>query len=121
MISDAKSVAPDVGETVAAIEGLRAIILGEDGEVEDRGPLARPCDTPVHQCGGDARSLGGFGALTLVDLDGAVLGFVVTFDEITQLLSPPRTAALSDIPRRLPQHIHHPLTPLHLAPHPHHP
>src|SRR3546814_1963010 len=72
MISDAKSVAPDVGETVAAIEGLRAIILGEDGEVEDRGPLARPCDTPVHQCGGDARSLGGFGDIELVELDGAV-------------------------------------------------
>src|SRR3546814_16829726 len=71
MISDAKSVAPDVGETVAAIEGLRAIILGEDGEVEDRGPLARPCDTQVHPCGGDARSLAGFGDIEPVELDGA--------------------------------------------------
>src|SRR3546814_10955412 len=72
MVSDAKSVASDVGETVAAIEGLRAIILGEDGEVKDRRPLACPCDAPVHQCGGDARSLGGFGDIELVELDRAV-------------------------------------------------
>src|SRR3546814_8662355 len=47
-------------------------VCSSDLEVEDRGPLARPCDTPVHQCGGDARSLGGFGDIELVELDGAV-------------------------------------------------
>src|SRR3546814_13758517 len=72
MVSDAKSVASDVGETVAAIEGLRAIILGEDGEVEDRGPLARPGDAPVHQRRRDARSLGGFGDIELVKFDRGV-------------------------------------------------
>src|SRR3546814_16873395 len=69
MVSDAKSVASDVGETVAAIEGLRAIILGDDGEVKDRRALAFPCDAPVHQCGGDSLSLEGFGDLELVELD----------------------------------------------------
>src|SRR3546814_19365420 len=72
MVSDAKSVASDVGETVAAIEGLRAIILGEDGEVEDRGPLARPGDAPVHQRRRDARSPGGFGDIELVKFDRGV-------------------------------------------------
>src|SRR3546814_16496069 len=72
MVSDAKSVASDVGETVAAIEGLRAIILGEDGEVEDRGPPARPGDAPVHQRRRAARSLGGFGAIEMVNVDRGV-------------------------------------------------
>src|SRR3546814_17562721 len=75
MVSDAKSVASDVGETVAAIEGLRAIILGEDGEVEDRGPLARPGDAPVHQRRRDARSLGGFGDIALVKTIGSESGW----------------------------------------------
>src|SRR3546814_17530423 len=69
MIADAKSVAADVGETVAAIEGLRAVILGKNGEIEDRGPLPRPGDTPVHQRRRDARSLGGFGDIELVAFD----------------------------------------------------
>src|SRR3546814_13760934 len=47
--------------------------------------------------------------------DGAVIGFVVTFDEITQLLAAQRQAAWSDIARLIAHEINNPLTPIHLA------
>src|SRR3546814_1900220 len=47
--------------------------------------------------------------------DGAVMGFVVTFDEITQLLAAQRKAAWSDIARRIAHEIKNPLTPIQLA------
>ncbi|MEO3430109.1 PAS domain-containing sensor histidine kinase [Pelagibius sp. CAU 1746] len=46
---------------------------------------------------------------------GAIMGFVVTFDEITQLLSAQRKAAWSDIARRIAHEIKNPLTPIQLA------
>ncbi len=46
---------------------------------------------------------------------GAVMGFVVTFDEITQLLAAQRKAAWSDIARRIAHEIKNPLTPIQLA------
>ena len=47
--------------------------------------------------------------------DGAIMGFVVTFDDITQLLSAQRKAAWSDIARRIAHEIKNPLTPIQLA------
>jgi two-component system nitrogen regulation sensor histidine kinase NtrY len=47
--------------------------------------------------------------------DGAIMGFVVTFDEITQLLAAQRKAAWSDIARRIAHEIKNPLTPIQLA------
>src|SRR5690606_37742090 len=49
-----------------------------------------------------------------IDAD-AVMGFVVTFDEITQLLAAQRKAAWSDIARRIAHEIKNPLTPIQLA------
>ncbi|WP_319633646.1 sensor histidine kinase NtrY-like [Pelagibius marinus] len=46
---------------------------------------------------------------------GAIMGFVVTFDEITQLLAAQRKAAWSDIARRIAHEIKNPLTPIQLA------
>jgi two-component system nitrogen regulation sensor histidine kinase NtrY len=46
---------------------------------------------------------------------GSIVGFVVTFDEITQLLSAQRKAAWSDIARRIAHEIKNPLTPIQLA------
>src|SRR3546814_9072919 len=45
----------------------------------------------------------------------SVIGFVVTFDEITQLLAAQRKAAWSDIARRIAHEIKNPLTPIQLA------
>ncbi|GAB4235716.1 MAG: PAS domain-containing sensor histidine kinase [Kiloniellaceae bacterium] len=47
--------------------------------------------------------------------DGAIMGYVVTFDEITQLLAAQRKAAWSDIARRIAHEIKNPLTPIQLA------
>mgnify|MGYP002624754661 CR=1 FL=1 len=46
---------------------------------------------------------------------GEIMGFVVTFDEITQLLAAQRKAAWSDIARRIAHEIKNPLTPIQLA------
>ena len=48
-------------------------------------------------------------------IEGRVIGFVVTFDDITDLLSAQRKAAWSDIARRIAHEIKNPLTPIQLA------
>jgi two-component system nitrogen regulation sensor histidine kinase NtrY len=47
--------------------------------------------------------------------DGDTSGFVVTFDDITELLSAQRKAAWADIARRIAHEIKNPLTPIQLA------
>jgi two-component system, NtrC family, nitrogen regulation sensor histidine kinase NtrY len=47
--------------------------------------------------------------------DGDISGFVVTFDDITELLSAQRKAAWADIARRIAHEIKNPLTPIQLA------
>ena len=44
-------------------------------------------------------------------IEGRVIGYVVTFDDITGLLSAQRKAAWSDIARRIAHEIKNPLTP----------
>ena len=44
-----------------------------------------------------------------------ISGFVVTFDDITELLSAQRKAAWADIARRIAHEIKNPLTPIQLA------
>ncbi|HVC57419.1 MAG TPA: PAS domain-containing sensor histidine kinase [Stellaceae bacterium] len=47
--------------------------------------------------------------------DGGTSGFVVTFDDITELLSAQRKAAWADIARRIAHEIKNPLTPIQLS------
>lgn len=47
--------------------------------------------------------------------DGDIGGFVVTFDDITELLSAQRKAAWADMARRIAHEIKNPLTPIQLA------
>jgi two-component system nitrogen regulation sensor histidine kinase NtrY len=50
------------------------------------------------------------------EVEGAeVRGYVVTFDDVTELLSAQRKAAWSDVARRLAHEIKNPLTPIQLA------
>ncbi len=46
---------------------------------------------------------------------GEISGFVVTFDDITELLSAQRKAAWADIARRIAHEIKNPLTPIQLS------
>ncbi len=48
-------------------------------------------------------------------LAGDVIGYVVTFDDITELLSAQRTAAWADVARRIAHEIKNPLTPIQLS------
>jgi two-component system nitrogen regulation sensor histidine kinase NtrY len=47
--------------------------------------------------------------------DAGISGFVVTFDDITELLSAQRKAAWADIARRIAHEIKNPLTPIQLS------
>jgi two-component system nitrogen regulation sensor histidine kinase NtrY len=47
--------------------------------------------------------------------EGGISGFVVTFDDITELLSAQRKAAWADIARRIAHEIKNPLTPIQLS------
>lgn len=49
------------------------------------------------------------------NLDGETVGFVVTFDDITELVSAQRKAAWADVARRIAHEIKNPLTPIQLA------
>ena len=48
-------------------------------------------------------------------LEGDVIGYVVTFDDVTALVSAQRTAAWADVARRIAHEIKNPLTPIQLA------
>ena len=48
-------------------------------------------------------------------VDGRVIGYVVTFDDVTDLLTAQRKAAWSDVARRIAHEIKNPLTPIQLA------
>lgn len=48
-------------------------------------------------------------------LDHAVLGYVVTFDDVTELLAAQRKAAWADVARRIAHEIKNPLTPIQLS------
>ena len=48
-------------------------------------------------------------------LAGELLGFVVTFDDVTDLLSAQRAAAWADVARRIAHEIKNPLTPIQLS------
>ena len=48
-------------------------------------------------------------------LDGEIIGYVVTFDDVTDLLSAQRKAAWADVARRIAHEIKNPLTPIQLS------
>lgn len=47
--------------------------------------------------------------------EGSAQGFVITFDDITRLVSAQRTAAWADVARRIAHEIRNPLTPIQLS------
>ncbi|MCC6468377.1 MAG: PAS domain-containing sensor histidine kinase [Alphaproteobacteria bacterium] len=65
-----------------------------------------------------ARAVGARTLLVRVAADqaeGEIKGFVVTFDDITELQSAQRTAAWADVARRIAHEIKNPLTPIQLS------
>jgi two-component system nitrogen regulation sensor histidine kinase NtrY len=63
--------------------------------------------------GGRARSL--LVRVAAESLAGEIIGYVVTFDDITELVSAQRKAAWADVARRIAHEIKNPLTPIQLS------
>lgn len=53
--------------------------------------------------------------VTAEQADGEVRGYVVTFDDVTELMAAQRTAAWADVARRIAHEIKNPLTPIQLS------
>ncbi|HTZ38479.1 MAG TPA: HAMP domain-containing protein, partial [Stellaceae bacterium] len=101
-----------------------------DGSVgEDLGEVVPPMAAllnaatrrPDRVAQGQLQIVGGTGTRTLLvriaaegDNDG-IAGFVVTFDDITELLGAQRKAAWADVARRIAHEMKNPLTPIQLS------
>ena len=62
---------------------------------------------------GQARTL--LAGITAEKLDKEIIGYVLTFDDVTDLLSAQRKAAWADVARRIAHEIKNPLTPIQLS------
>ncbi len=98
-----------IGHELAELTPEMAAMLDDarrrpDRVVEAQIKLAR---------GGSARTL--FVRVSADHSEGEIKGFVVTFDDITELQSAQRTAAWADVARRIAHEIKNPLTPIQLS------
>ncbi len=89
---------PEMADLLAAARARPSRIAEGDVSIARRGR------TRTLHCGVSAEVKGG-------DLEG----FVVTFDDITELVSAQRTSAWADIARRIAHEIKNPLTPIQLS------
>ena len=88
--------------------------------VPELAPLIlRAMSEPLGRAGGEVTIKRGGGARTLsvqvTSERGSADGFVLTFDDITDLVSAQRTAAWADVARRIAHEIKNPLTPIQLS------
>jgi two-component system nitrogen regulation sensor histidine kinase NtrY len=102
----------------AAPEDLEASHYSEG--VPELAPLIlRAMSEPVGHAGGEItlKRAGGTRSLSVqvTSERGSADGFVVTFDDITDLVSAQRTAAWADVARRIAHEIKNPLTPIQLS------
>ena len=82
------------------------------------GLIRRAMDEPVGRASGEVQLRRGGQTRTLsvqVASEADARGFVVTFDDITDLVSAQRTAAWADVARRIAHEIKNPLTPIQLS------
>src|SRR6185312_15440273 len=102
----------------AAPEDLEASHYSQ--AVPELAPLVlRAMSEPVGRAGGEVtlKRAGSSRALSVqvTSERGSADGFVVTFDDITDLVSAQRTAAWADVARRIAHEIKNPLTPIQLS------
>ncbi len=100
-----QSVGEDLAEVVPAMAGL----LGEAVRRPDRVAQAQL------QIASDSSTHTLLVRIAAEQDDEGISGFVVTFDDITELLSAQRKAAWADIARRIAHEIKNPLTPIQLS------
>ena len=98
-----------IGRDLAGVAPAMTALLDEAGRRPDR--LAQ---SQVQLAGGNStRTL--LVRIAAEHDEGDISGYVVTFDDITELLSAQRKAAWADIARRIAHEIKNPLTPIQLA------
>ena len=106
-----------LNETETGLKGRPLV----DAVPEIRGLMARAANRP-HELAqeeitiirqGQARNL--LVRVSSERADGQITGFVVTFDDITELVDAQRTAAWADVARRIAHEIKNPLTPIQLS------
>ena len=99
-----------VGQTLAtvvpAFAPLPEALESEGSKHRQPGPI-------VHLVNGEERTFAV--RVTRETEDGGDNGFVMTFDDITELMSAQRTSAWADIARRIAHEIKNPLTPIQLS------
>ncbi|WP_189045255.1 sensor histidine kinase NtrY-like [Aliidongia dinghuensis] len=102
------------------LDALQGLPLAEI--VPEMAPLiAAAMDRPDRLVEGQIRLLVGARAMVLLvriaseQGPGATPGYVVTFDDITELLSAQRKAAWADVARRIAHEMKNPLTPIQLS------
>jgi len=82
------------------------------------GLIRRALQEPIGRAGGEATVKRGGTVRSLsvqVDSEKDDAGYIVTFDDITDLVSAQRTAAWADVARRIAHEIKNPLTPIQLS------
>ncbi|MGE5538620.1 MAG: ATP-binding protein [Gemmatimonas sp.] len=92
------AVVPELGELIAAARSRPGRL--REAQIE----IARD---------GSARTL--LARVFVEQEEGVVRGFVVTYDDVTELMSAQRMAAWADVARRLAHEIKNPLTPIQLS------
>ena len=98
-----------IGEDLAAIAPEMAGLLDQSARRPDRLAQAQV------QIAGSSSMRTLLVRIAAEHDDGEIGGFVVTFDDITELLSAQRKAAWADIARRIAHEIKNPLTPIQLS------
>jgi two-component system nitrogen regulation sensor histidine kinase NtrY len=97
-----------VGEDLAEVVPAMAELLGEAVRRPDRVAQAQ-----IQIVGPNTRTL--LVRIAAEQDDEGISGFVVTFDDVTELLSAQRKAAWADVARRIAHEIKNPLTPIQLS------
>jgi two-component system, NtrC family, nitrogen regulation sensor histidine kinase NtrY len=92
-----------------ALPQFGALLQGPD----DQSLRSRPQDQVTLVIGGEERTFAV--RVTYEQAGGASQGTVVTFDDITELVSAQRTSAWADVARRIAHEIKNPLTPIQLS------
>lgn len=112
-----KSATELLGKDLDQLAGQRlvdAVPEMEDLMIAIRRRPGRLVESQVEiQTGGERRTL--LVRIAAERLDGKVRGYVVTFDDISELLSAQRKAAWADVARRIAHEIKNPLTPIQLS------
>ena len=95
----------DISDVIPELQDMLAIAKGKPNR-----PIERQLDI---NRGGTKRNL--IVRIVAEVSDELIIGYVLTFDEITALVSAQRTAAWGDVARRIAHEIKNPLTPIQLA------